>query len=82
MGDMADMHLVNIEENAVHRGEDWYTANGMERNQSGKKTCKHCNTENLRWVMRAKKWRLISAKGKIHDCIEYRNRNRLKTNAK
>lgn len=82
MGDMADMHLVNIEENAVHMGEDWYPLALPRGYRTRTKTCKYCGTENLHWGKKMNRWRLVSFEGKTHCCTNYKNRNGLKVNAK
>ena len=80
---MADMHLVNIEENAVYMGEDSYPLTLPRGRRTGRNTCKYCGTETLHWSKKAGEWRLSDTKGKIHYCDDYKNRNKLKvkTNA-
>ena len=70
---------------AAHRwGEDGPTDGGYVTRKRKKpiKTCRYCGQENLRWGKKAMQYRLVDTEGKTHNCSNYKNRNRLKTNVK
>ena len=62
MGDIADFIIGDALENG------WDNDADPEDFVALGKVCKFCGAEYLKWIKSAKRWRLATSDGKIHQC--------------